>query len=123
MVEGRPPVQKFLARVSDRSPGIADLPAILEGCYRSTTGLGLGIVGTQRLMEHFHIETSAERGTTVLFGRRLPAGARAFTPADLARIGDELVRRQPEGPVAEVQRQNHEVLRAMEEVREMAEAQ
>ena len=38
----------ILVRAVDRGPGIADLPQILEGRYRSRTGLGLGILGVKR---------------------------------------------------------------------------
>jgi anti-sigma regulatory factor (Ser/Thr protein kinase) len=42
VVEGRPAPRIFLVRVSDRGPGIQDLPRILAGEYRSRTGMGLG---------------------------------------------------------------------------------
>lgn len=50
--------------VRDRGPGISNLDEILSGNYSSRTGLGLGIVGSKRLMDEFHIDTS-ERGTRI----------------------------------------------------------
>ena len=41
--------------------GIANLEEILAGRYRSETGLGMGIIGTKRLMDEFDIETASER--------------------------------------------------------------
>src|ERR1700742_5205061 len=35
-------------RVSDNGPGIDQLDRILSGQYRSSTGMGVGIIGTQR---------------------------------------------------------------------------
>lgn len=55
--------------VRDRGPGIADLDQILSGQYVSPTGLGLGLLGSKRLMDELNIETS-ERGTTVVAVKR-----------------------------------------------------
>ena len=69
--------QCLLIRVSDSGPGIADLNAILEGRYRSQTGMGLGIIGARRLMDHFEIESAVPgRGTTSLLKKFLPRNAR-----------------------------------------------
>jgi serine/threonine-protein kinase RsbT len=50
---------------ADRGPGIADLSAVLNGTYRSRTGMGLGLRGVQRLADHFHVETVVGHGTRV----------------------------------------------------------
>jgi serine/threonine-protein kinase RsbT len=49
----------------DEGPGIKDLPLVMEGNYRSRTGMGLGLRGSKRLMDTFEIETSP-KGTNVL---------------------------------------------------------
>lgn len=49
----------------DEGPGIAHLDEILSGRYRSKTGMGLGLIGTRRLAEEFHVETGEGRGTRV----------------------------------------------------------
>src|SRR5215469_16103017 len=56
--------QTYEITVTDCGPGIANLDEVMEGRYRSETGLGLGIIGTRRLMDSFDIQTSAS-GTTV----------------------------------------------------------
>jgi anti-sigma regulatory factor (Ser/Thr protein kinase) len=38
----------LVTRVSDQGPGIADVNLILSGRYRSTTGMGQGILGARR---------------------------------------------------------------------------
>lgn len=48
----------------DNGPGIANLDEILNGRYRSRTGLGKGLLGSRRLADQFHVETSAS-GTKV----------------------------------------------------------
>src|SRR5512142_6590 len=41
----------LVIRITDHGPGIRNLESILRGCYISTTGMGLGIVGAKRLMD------------------------------------------------------------------------
>jgi serine/threonine-protein kinase RsbT len=48
----------------DRGPGIPNLESILAGRYRSRTGMGMGLLGTKRLAERFHIDTGRD-GTRV----------------------------------------------------------
>jgi serine/threonine-protein kinase RsbT len=50
---------------ADEGPGIKDLTLVMEGPYRSRTGMGLGLRGSKRLMDTFEIE-STSKGTTVL---------------------------------------------------------
>jgi signal transduction histidine kinase/DNA-binding response OmpR family regulator len=115
-VEGKTSPQLFVVRIADRGPGIPELDRVLDGQYRSTSGMGLGITGTRRLMDHFSIESSP-RGTLVslkkIFSRRAPL----LTPARAARITAELSRRQPDNPLGEVQQQNQELIRTLEELR------
>src|SRR5690242_11413825 len=55
-VEGKTAPQLLVVRVSDEGPGIADLASILGGRYRSPTGMGVGIIGSRRLVDHFEID-------------------------------------------------------------------
>ena len=108
----------FLAvTVRDRGPGIDNVQAILEGRYRSPNGMGLGIVGSRRLMDHFGIETHPGRGTSVSFGKTLPAGAPEVTPAVIKRIAETLAATAAESPLEEIRLQNQELLSALDELR------
>ena len=100
--------------VSDDGPGIADLDAILAGRYRSTTGMGRGLVGVRRLMDAFEIESAPGRATRVRIAKELPAGAPARRAGD---VREELTVRRAVDPYAEVTRQNEELLQALGEVR------
>src|SRR5687768_17478797 len=51
--------------IQDKGPGIANLDAILEGRYQSTTGMGLGIIGAKRLSDVFEIHSEPGKGTAV----------------------------------------------------------
>jgi serine/threonine-protein kinase RsbT len=50
----------------DAGPGISKLSSILDGSYKSRTGMGAGIRGVKRLADSFEIETGPT-GTTVEF--------------------------------------------------------
>jgi serine/threonine-protein kinase RsbT len=52
-------------RAIDEGPGIADLNMAMVDGYSTSGGLGMGLPGTKRLMDDFHIETGIGRGTTV----------------------------------------------------------
>jgi anti-sigma regulatory factor (Ser/Thr protein kinase) len=106
----------FSTRVTDQGPGIENVRHVLAGQYRSSTGMGLGIIGAKRLMDLFEIESSPARGTTVLMGKHMPRGAGAFVPANLAAISDELAQLAPRTPLAELQQQNQELLRTLDEL-------
>lgn len=106
--------QTLVIEVRDTGPGIARLEDILGGRYRSTTGLGVGLIGTQRLMDSVDIATSPQ-GTTITLSKILPPTAASRSPHQLQAIVDELSRRPPAGAVEEIQVQNQELLRAMEE--------
>ncbi len=116
LVEGRTPPQLLLIRVSDRGPGIADLDAVLGGRYRSTTGMGLGILGARRLMDTFDVQSSPA-GTTVTMRKIMPRRADLMTPAALPGLVDTLARPVVDDPLTELQQQNQELLRTLDELR------
>jgi signal transduction histidine kinase/CheY-like chemotaxis protein len=117
LVEGSTRPQLFVIKVADRGPGIHNLSTILEGRYESQTGMGLGIIGAKRLMDQFEIESAPAVGTTVVLTKLMPKRAPLITEADLARISTDLARERPQDPVHELQYQNQELLRALEEIR------
>ena len=49
----------------DRGPGIADLERAMVDGYTSGKGLGLGLSGSRRLVDDFHIDSQPGQGTTV----------------------------------------------------------
>ena len=116
-IEGESP-KMFIMTISDQGPGISMLDDILDGHYRSETGMGLGIIGAKRLMDFFHADTDARKGTRIAIGKKLPARSDLLTASDFGRIGRELAARVPETPLEEVQQQNRELMRTMEELRQ-----
>ncbi len=112
-LDGRP--QQLRVRVEDRGPGIPHLQDVLGGRFESETGMGMGITGARRLMNHFAIESSPE-GTRVLLARSVPARAPVLTRARAGEIASALRQRKPRGLVEEVQQQNEELLIALNDL-------
>ena len=109
--------QSLVVRVSDRGPGIADVQAVLDGRYVSRTGMGVGLAGAPRLADRFDVRTASGEGTTVEIARGLPRGAPRVGPLDAARVAEALARQAAQGAFEEVQQQNQELLRTLEELR------
>jgi signal transduction histidine kinase/CheY-like chemotaxis protein len=117
VLEGRTAPQLFIVKISDTGPGIRDLNCILEGRYTSETGMGLGIVGARRLMDHFQIDSTPGRGTTIHLKKLLPKRAGIVRAEHLSQIVAELMAERPQDPLHELQHQNQELLGALEEIR------
>lgn len=49
----------------DTGPGIPHLKEVVSGRWRSKTGMGLGLLGSKRLMSTFDIQTEPGKGTRV----------------------------------------------------------
>lgn len=105
----------MFVRIVDHGRGIADLDRILEGRYESPTGMGLGIVGARRLTDSFDIASTPGRGTTVTLGKRLPVRAAHLIPARLTDVAAALAA-APRDSVTELQAQNQDLLRSLDEV-------
>ena len=102
--------------ISDSGPGIPNLKDIMDGRYRSQTGMGLGIVGTKRLMDKFDIST-ADSGTVVRMGKLLPVSSKQLTPARVRDLREKITASAPESPYEEIDRQNRELLKTLQELR------
>ena len=107
--------QVFDVLVRDTGRGIPHLDDVLAGRYKSETGMGMGLIGTRRLMDRFHIEATP-RGTTVSMAKILPKRAAFITAAQLQEIQRALAARRPSSLVEEIQRQNQELVRTLNEL-------
>ncbi|MCU0540559.1 MAG: ATP-binding protein [Oscillatoriaceae cyanobacterium Prado104] len=117
IVEGQSS-QTFLTRISDSGPGIADLPEVLSPNFRSQTGAGMGLKAAKRLMDEVRIDSSPDSGTSVEliehFSKQMPV----LTPAELNQFLDNLARQIPDDPYSEIQQQNQELMRTLDELRQ-----
>jgi signal transduction histidine kinase/CheY-like chemotaxis protein len=109
--------QVFRVRISDKGPGITDLQTILEGQYRSQSGMGLGLVGARRLMDRFNIESAAGKGTAVELGQHLPRRAIRLTQVKISEIVASLKREQTADTLAVLREQNRELMQSLEDIR------
>ena len=58
-------------RALDEGPGIPHLETVMSGNYRSKTGMGMGLLGTKRLMDDFKIDTKPGQGTAITLRKYL----------------------------------------------------
>jgi serine/threonine-protein kinase RsbT len=58
----------------DEGPGIDNVEFALKDGFSTSGGLGLGLPGVRRLMDHFEIETRAGGGTAVRVTKWLKDG-------------------------------------------------
>lgn len=119
-VEGESP-QIFRIRISDTGPGIADLEFVLSPNFRSGTGAGLGLAAAKRLMHEVEIDSAPERGTAVQLIKHFSKHMPTLSAIELNQLADKLTRQIPEDPYAEIQQQNQELLRTLEELRQRQE--
>ena len=110
------PPQSLQVTVSDTGPGIPNLAQILAGRYRSETGLGMGILGTRRLMDEFTIDASPS-GTVVRMAKRIPPHQGIWTLRMARDLNTKLTARIPASPFEEIERQNRELMKTLEELR------
>ena len=111
----------------DDGPGIdeAKLKQIVRGSYRSASGLGVGLIGTRRLMDEFDIQSRPGEGTRVTVVKWLPpeeARAVRGRSEDLRRF---VATEEDDSALEELARQNRDlvqVLGELEEKREQMEA-
>ncbi|MBA3709176.1 MAG: response regulator [Planctomycetes bacterium] len=108
--------RRLIITVTDTGPGIANLEDILDGRYQSQTGMGKGLTGTQRIMDQFEITSAPACGTRVRMAKFLSPRAPAITRENIASIAAILAKGIPGDPVGEVQTQNQELLRVLEEL-------
>jgi signal transduction histidine kinase len=109
------PPQALTIVLSDRGPGIADLASILDGTYRSTTGMGLGIAGAKKLVDRMDVQTSSQ-GTRITLQKFIPRTSPQVSGEDMRRIADRLVQEKIESPIQQVQVQNRELFHALHEL-------
>jgi signal transduction histidine kinase len=115
-IDHRPP-PSLVARVVDRGPGIARLKDVLDGRYVSSTGLGIGVLGAQRLSDTFSATSSPNAGTEIIIGKRLPPTVR-ITPSAINAAMGAVAAAGALDPVLEMQAQSQELTRALEQLRE-----
>ena len=120
-LEGSTAPQLFSIRISDEGAGISNLEEILAGKYQSRTGMGLGIIGAQRLMDRCHIDSQpGQRHHRNTDKSASPARSRVDGPGRAALI-DRISQLKPRDILDEFREQNQELLRTLDELRKRQE--
>ena len=102
--------QSLVITVRDTGPGIPPV-----GQRRSPGGLGLGLSGTERLVDAMEI-ASKPGATTVTLRKNFPPGAPVLSAPQLQAAVDRLLAEPAADPLSELQRQNQELIRALDQV-------
>lgn len=110
------PEKMLLITLRDKGRGISNLDEIMGGKYVSQSGMGLGMVGAKRLMDHFKIETHSRQGTTVVLGKKVPRRFQRFKPGELDKVLSN-IERASQDPYEELKQQNKELLDTLQELR------
>jgi signal transduction histidine kinase/CheY-like chemotaxis protein len=105
--------QMLWVKISDRGPGIADVNTVLADAYESRTGMGVGLSGTRRLMDSFHMDSKVSEGTRVSLGKAIP-GMKPISREDVGRLSGQLQHDTRPGALDELQQQNRDLLRTLE---------
>jgi signal transduction histidine kinase/CheY-like chemotaxis protein len=108
----------FLITVRDKGRGISNLNDILGGKYVSTTGMGLGIIGAKRLMDQFLVKSEHGKGTSVTLGKVVPSRFARLGDSELNVLLNAIERKPSENPYEELEQQNKELMRTLEELRD-----
>ena len=117
-IEGETVPQLLVIKVSDEGPGIERLDEVLDGTYRSTTGMGIGLIGSRRLMDRWEVQSVPGKGTRVTLGKLLPDKAALVTPLAAGKLVSRLAALPHPTSISEVQSQNAELLGALSELQE-----
>lgn len=115
-IEGTTSPQVLTIRIEDDGPGIPHIDTILGGNYQSTTGMGKGLVGAQRLMDRFDIVTGVGIGTKITLQKLFPADAPVITSSMAGNLFAELAAASRDSTLNEVLQQNQELLGTLAEL-------
>ena len=115
--ESRQTGPQFRIVITDRGPGIPHLEQIWAGSYQSQTGMGVGLTGARRLLDHLEVVTSKD-GTEVSLIKLIPRNAPPLPsiPDLVASIARSAPNDRASASTA-LATQNHELLALLNELR------
>jgi len=106
---------------TDNGPGIPDLNAIKSGNYQSKTGMGVGLMGSQRLMDDFDIHSPIGMGTTITTAKWLPRFSIRLQKARVTEIRlafQKTIERGDSSMVDTINSQNNELIFLLKQIQE-----
>src|SRR4051812_18687109 len=107
----------------DDGPGMdeAKLRSIVRGTYRSASGLGVGLIGTRRLMDEFDIQSKVGEGTRVSVVKWLPPAEAEEMRARADFLRDFVSTNEDDSALEELSRQNRDLVQVLGELEEKRE--
>lgn len=111
-VDGVASPQQLLIILEDQGTGIPDIELVLSGRYRSSTGMGLGILSARRLMEGFEIASGAT-GTRITVSKRFPSQTAFIGVSAFGAIVDGFEPLPHQAALSEARHQNRELTDAL----------
>ena len=113
----------LLVTARDDGPGIdeATLRAIMRGTYRSSSGLGVGLSGTRKLMDEFDIKTAQGEGTRVAVVKWMPRAAAEEIKKRPEELRALFSVEADDSAIEELQQQNRDFVAVLAELEEKRE--
>jgi signal transduction histidine kinase/CheY-like chemotaxis protein len=109
---------RLVVRINDHGPGMADPAQVLaKGNAGSAARRGMGLISARRLVDYFELRSAPGQGTTVTLSLRFPARAPRPSPEVLARVAASVLQGARHAGWDEMQQQNRELARALDELR------
>ncbi|MDT7603021.1 MAG: hypothetical protein QOF61_1018 [Acidobacteriota bacterium] len=107
----------------DSGPGIEPevLDRIMNGDFRSTHGLGIGLAGTRRLVDDFRVESNDGEGARVTVIKWLPPAQAAVVSEQVEALRARFVETDEESALEELEQQNHDLIEVLAELEEKRE--
>ena len=105
----------------DHGHGIQQLDAIKNGSFVSKNGMGVGLSGSQRLMDDFDIQTSTGKGTKITIAKWLPIFSQAINNEMLHTIQlafGKTIERGDSSMVETIHAQNNELVFLLKNLQE-----
>jgi signal transduction histidine kinase len=102
----------------DDGPGIDEgvLRSIMRGAYQSSSGLGVGLSGTRKLMDEFDIQTKTGEGTRVTLVKWMPRGVADDVKNRIEELRAHLGEDVEDSVVEELQQQNRDFVKILSEL-------
>ena len=108
----------------DHGPGLPRPWPQMVGRPSQSGGMGVGLVGSSKLVDRFAVDSEPGQGTRITLGKRVPPAAKPRITADA--VSEELAREPPTGPLEVLREQNQLLLGALRDLedrqREQAES-
>jgi signal transduction histidine kinase len=107
----------------DDGPGMDELKlrSIVRGTYRSTSGLGVGLIGTRRLMDEFDIQSKEGEGTRVTVVKWLAPSEAEAVRSRADELRDFVSTDEDDSALEELARQNRDLVQVLSELEEKRE--